>query len=104
VNATALQNAINSALIATGIDAPNSSVSGLNIFPNPASQIISVTFSDIIKKGVIKIYSLLDEQIFEQNILNQSIIKVNLKNITSGIYFVKVFDGEKSYCKKLIVE
>ncbi len=30
--------------------------------------------------------------------------EINLKNINSGVYFVKVFDGERSYCKKLIVE
>ena len=29
---------------------------------------------------------------------------VDLKDISGGIYFVKVFDSDKSYCKKLIVE
>ena len=30
--------------------------------------------------------------------------EIKVKNISQGIYFVRVIDGEKSYCKKLIVE
>lgn len=39
------------------------------------------------------------------DILNgESKKEIDLKNINSGIYFVKVFDEERSYCKKLVVE
>ena len=40
----------------------------------------------------------------EKNIYNESREEINVKNISAGIYFVKVLDGEKSYCRKLIVE
>jgi hypothetical protein len=39
-----------------------------------------------------------------KNVIYASIKKeINLRNISQGVYFIKVFDGEKSYCKKLII-
>lgn len=55
-------------------------------------------------KGNVEILNILGEKVFTENILNEPKKQINLKNISSGIYFVKVFDGEKYYCKKIIIE
>ena len=55
-------------------------------------------------KWNIVILNLLGDKIFEENIFNESKKEINLKNISDGIYFVKVFDGEKQFTKKLIIE
>jgi hypothetical protein len=44
------------------------------------------------------------ENVFTQNIFNESKKEINLNNLCSGIYFVRVYDEEKSYCRKLIIE
>jgi len=74
------------------------------ISPNPSPGNFEIKFSEIMDKGTIEIYSVLGKRIFSENIFNESKKEINLKNISSGIYFVKVFDGEKSYCGKIVVE
>lgn len=74
------------------------------ISPNPASGNFTISFEETIVKGSVKILNILGENVFAENIFNESEKEINLENISQGIYFVKVFDGEKSYCKKLMVE
>lgn len=80
------------------------SQSGISIFPNPSSSNFIISFERTILKGQVEILNILGENVFLNNIFSESKKEINLKNISSGIYFVKVFDGEKSYCKKIIVE
>lgn len=75
------------------------------IYPNPnSSGFLNIVLNKIITKAVVEIYNVFGKKILEQNISQESNLKINLKNISSGVYFVKVLDGEKYYCKKLIVE
>lgn len=81
--------------------------SGFNafeIFPNPSNSHFEISFSNTIIKGSIKVFDSIGSVIFEENIFDETKKEINLKNLSGGIYFVRVFDGEKSYCKKLIVE
>jgi hypothetical protein len=78
--------------------------SGLTIFPNPSSGNFIITLETTVMKANVEIYNVVGEKVFEEHIFNESKNEINLKDISGGIYFLKVFDGEKSYCKKLIVE
>ena len=51
----------------------------------------------------VEILNALEEKIFEQNIFDVSKAAVNILNATSGIYFVKVYNGENYYCEKIII-
>ena len=53
---------------------------------------------------LICIMSIIGEKVFRINIFKESKKEINLNNISDGIYFMKVFDGEKSYCRKIIIE
>ncbi len=48
--------------------------------------------------------NVLGENVFEEIISTESLKEIQLKNISDGIYFVKVLDGGKHFVKKLIVE
>lgn len=74
-----------------------------NIYPNPAASNFTIDFVANINKGIIELYNAMGEKVIVETIFNLSKKEFNLKNISEGIYFVKVFDGEKSYSKKLIV-
>ncbi len=56
------------------------------------------------KYGKIVIGNSMGEIIFEETIINESKKEINLKNIATGIYFVKVSDGEKQHVQKLVVQ
>ena len=73
-----------------------------SMYPNPASSEIFINSTGKIKE--IKILDLCGKEILSQSYPNfiQN-IKIPTHNFEGGIYFIKVFSGEKSYCKKLIV-
>ncbi|MBK7389203.1 MAG: T9SS type A sorting domain-containing protein [Bacteroidetes bacterium] len=73
------------------------------IFPNPSEGNFNILFSKIIQNGRIEILNMFGEIIFESNIFNASENHIILKNISGGIYFIWVFDGEKYSCKKVIL-
>jgi hypothetical protein len=75
-----------------------------SISPNPTNYNFTISFENTILKGNVEIINVIGEKVFEEDIFNKQQIQINLKNISSGIYFVKVFDSKKQYCKKLIVE
>lgn len=88
----------------TGITSVDNSSSKIIVAPNPNDGNFSIAFSNFINKGVIEIYNLFGENVFKENINSSMTKEINLKNISAGIYFAKVYDGNNVYCKKLIVE
>jgi hypothetical protein len=82
--------------------APNDA--SFNIYPDPSSEMFTISFSDMITKGEIKIFSTLGKKVFSEKIINDFKKEIRLNNISKGVYFVKVFDGEKYYCRKIIIE
>jgi hypothetical protein len=72
------------------------------LIPNPSTGAFIISFKNKIISGNIEIDNILGAQIFSQSIMGESEVKINLKNISGGIYFVNIFDGVKRSCKKLI--
>jgi len=75
-----------------------------SIFPDPSSGNFTVSSKGIFTNGTLEVLNLFGEKVFSENVSNVSEMKVNLENMNSGIYFVKVFDGINSFCEKIILE
>lgn len=91
-------------ILPTGINIIEPKENTISFFPNPTSGIVIINFPENFQKAKIEIHNVIGETIYNEVMDIESKKEINLININSGIYFVKVFDGEKSYCKKLIVE
>lgn len=74
------------------------------VYPNPSAGNFVIELGRTITKGTIQIFNTLGESVFVGNVFNESKKEINLKNISDGVYFVKVFDGEKYDCKKISIE
>ena len=74
--------------------------SSFTISPNPARDNFSIQISASFNNARVEIYNVLGEKIYSSQ-LNSKQIHLN---VSAGIYFVKVIDGEKIICKKLVVE
>ncbi len=72
----------------------------LIIFPNPATN--SVHINNISANSQIKILDV-KGQIISEFISEKQDIDIDLKNISAGIYFVEVNDGQKKAVRKLVV-
>jgi len=85
-------------------DATNQPENNITVFPNPSSGYFTITFSDLINNGTVEVYNLLGEKIVEDIILFSTRKEINLKNASSGIYFVKIHEGEKQFVRKILLE
>ncbi len=87
----------------TGLPFLTQNSSDFQVFPNPAKNSFVVSVKENILKGKIEILNILGLNVYEMEIFHESKKEINVANISDGIYFVKMFTGEKSYCKKLVV-
>lgn len=76
------------------------------VYPNPTSGTfnIQIKWSKFVKSVSFEIYNMFGEKVYEEILTSPYSKEIRLKNISSGIYFVKVNDETKTYTKKLIVQ
>jgi hypothetical protein len=83
----------------TGLDDLGFEGRELQIYPNPASEQLTIDFTANAKS--IKVYNMLGELIVEQKITNvQSSVKLELYNWKSGVYSIKLRRKDGSVIQK----
>jgi|GEM_PF-873797 len=86
-----------------GINETNIDNSSLNIFPNPASDKVTINSAD--KINAIEIYNMLGENVYTQTNLSTSASnEIGLSNFQKGIYFVKIYQSEKICTEKIVIQ
>ncbi|OIQ21697.1 MAG: secretion protein [Flavobacterium sp. MedPE-SWcel] len=80
----------------------NKTIEGLNIYPNPAvsTNRIYITSKSIQSKK-IEIYDVLGKKVLQSTINGR---EFSVTNLTSGVYFIKIKEGEATATRKLIVK
>lgn len=90
-----------------GID-ENAPVEGFNIYPNPTTGIFNISMSNANFSQIwITIFDLTGKEVFsatDKNISTDYKKQINLGNLTSGMYYVRLFTGTDVKTKKLIIE
>ena len=78
-------------------------VSGLSIYPNPVSfgSFVLTTNSTGIKE--VSIYNVLGSQVFRQT-FNSKKLEVDISNLDSGLYLVRVVEGTNMSVNKLVIQ
>ncbi len=86
-----------------GINEKSKEKPSISIFPNPASDKITISSLDKIKE--IKIYNILGELVYESiPSISNTPININLSAKPKGIYFVKIYGEEKNYTEKIVIQ
>ena len=88
----------------TGISTSISNADSFITHPNPTRYNFTIRFPEEIKIGSVEVFTVLGERVFAEPIIRNLEKNINVENILSGIYIVKIFDGENVYSKKLIIE
>ena len=76
----------------------------LTVFPNPASDYLTIDFKgDFSKLNVVEIRSVLGQLVKTQIISKDQLKTINISDLSSGIYIVRLMIGEKTYNRKFTI-
>ena len=75
------------------------------IYPNPSNGKFQITFegSQDVKNCKMEIYNVYGEIIYQSAITNTK-SDIDLRNQTNGLYFVKIYNGQTTLTRKIVIE
>lgn len=87
--------------VQTSLDVPSIDLTSLVVYPNPVKNILNISFKDQIMD--VAIYNVLGQQVMAKS-LNTTEAAIDVSELTSGNYFVKVNTGNAFKTLKIIKE
>lgn len=94
-----------SVTLPTGVNELMNTENDVMIFPNPSNGIITIsaqTSND--EEQFVEVYNMLGAKIHTSEKSKLSNYSLNLSNQPKGVYFVKVYRGEKCITRKIVVQ
>lgn len=82
----------------------NSFVSEIKIFPNPASEMVTVSLKNTSGKTSLIVYDTMGRSVKQENFENKKEFRFSVENLQPGIYYLKISEEKKQATKKLIVK
>jgi hypothetical protein len=80
-------------------------IQGLNLYPNPATNMVTLTISDnVLIPDNYTIFNSLGQTIASKQISNTQDLSINVSNLSVGVYFIKVTKDNNSKTLKFIKE
>lgn len=81
----------------------NSFVSEVKVFPNPASEIVTIFMKNASEKTLLMVYDVMGRLVKKQDFDNGQ-FNLTVENLQTGIYYLKISQAGKQTTKKLIIE
>jgi len=79
----------------------NNEIAGLKVYPNPVSNGILHVESNLNSERTISLFDVLGKEVVKTT---TSSTAINIANLNSGIYIVKITEGVKTATKKLVIK
>jgi hypothetical protein len=76
-------------------------ISSVSIFPNPATDNITVTLPENVHQATFTVYDMQGKMLLQQNIGNQETVSVS--NLSAGVYIYHVRTEKESYTGKIVL-
>jgi len=77
-------------------------ISGIKIYPNPASDHLTIETSSTMENGILDIYNIKGQKVVE-HLINDSYTEINTSNLANGIYIVKVSNSDNQIEERKIM-
>lgn len=77
----------------------------VSVFPNPSSGRFTLTLEGEKQFYYLELYNMQGQMIYSMNKLrNHSINEIELSDVSKGIYFLKLHDGERFHNEKIVIQ
>ena len=73
-------------------------IEGLNIFPNPATELLNITSNSLAEKNV-QLFDLTGKKVLDVTTVSQ----INVSSLNAGIYVAKINENGKTATRKVII-
>lgn len=83
----------------TSASTKENNIEGLNIFPNPANDVLNITSNSTADKNV-QLFDLTGKKVLDVTTVSQ----VNVSTLKAGIYVAKINEGGKTATRKVIIK
>jgi len=70
-------------------------LSTLNVYPNPVMNHLSLNFGQLVEKADLTILNLQGQTIIHKNIANIQIENIDVSHLNSGVYLIRIKEGDK---------
>ncbi len=86
----------------------NSSIEAISLYPNPASEKLSVYFLTNNKQDIsIKLYDIKGAPVYQESLSNFSgryINSLDISKFSKGVYFIKIYTDTDVYTEKVVIK
>lgn len=76
--------------------------SNFNLYPNPTNSILSISFKNEIPNGTLEVYDMLGKKALSQTLGFNKLTSIDISNLNSGLYLIKVSYDGKSETKQFL--
>lgn len=91
----------------TAVETPSAQdQSGISIYPNPATETVTVSInSDMLRtKSLVTLTDLSGKVVYQSEVTSGNDLKLSTSEFAKGLYILKVSNGTKNFCDKLIIK
>ena len=76
----------------------------INVYPNPAQNMLHISCNTPIGDAQIKMFDMIGHLVYNENLNGSTITKdVDVSNFTKGVYYYQVYSNNKMVAKNKIV-
>jgi hypothetical protein len=76
----------------------------INIFPNPATDILSVILMNNSLENLVSVLDITGKEVYRKIFTKEYKMDIPINNFAKGLYFIRISNEQRSYCRKFIKE
>jgi hypothetical protein len=97
------ENVLPAASCEAALNIKNASLKMFTVYPNPASNFISISLINEVKNVTTAIYDINGRQVYLKKSDLKGIVTINTENLSVGVYVLKINNELISYSQKIII-
>ena len=83
----------------TGLSIDENFASKFSVYPNPTSKLINISSTEQVDR--VDLFNPLGQIVLSKT---NNVTKLNVENLKQGLYVLKLYSGDKSVTKKIIID
>ena len=101
---SAINNTSGDIGVAGSLSVPNQSLSEVSVFPNPVNDYIYLTLNKTQQNFEIEIFTILGKSMKKVTKNKSNNVKIDVSNLSKGIYFLSIISEEIKEIKRIIIK